>query len=83
MNSVDFLTNQVSVILRTYEVAHSYEGLRSEIHLRVNRGRSFAEIIGGAMANYLIQTQYHPDLINGAIEAAIATIQKESWKKQF
>ena len=83
MQSITFLTNEVSATLRDHGIAHSVDGVKDEIALRVNRARSFAEIVGGTLANYLIQTDISPDLINALIDRAIERIQIKSLEKQF
>ena len=83
MQSITFLTNEVSATLRDHGIAHSVDGVKNEIALRVNRARAFDEIVGGTLANYLIQTDWSADIINALIDRAIETIQKKSWEKQF
>lgn len=83
MQSITFLTNEVSATLRDHGIAHSVDGVKDEIALRISRHRSFAEIVGGTLANYLIQTDWSADIINALIDRAIERIQLKSLENQF
>ena len=82
-NSTAFLTLQTTRILDTLYVSFSATCLHSAISFRVNRGLSLDGVVGGALAECLINEDYSTDFINDLIDEVLASVRIASLNRSL
>ncbi len=83
MNTLVFLTTQIQSLLNIHFMNYSSNTLQQALSLRIRRGLSLEGVIGGALAEVLIEADYSPDFINDFIESAIQTITLASLERSI
>ena len=55
--------------------------LQTALRLRADRGRSFEHVVGGALAECLIEAGYETEFINGVIDAVLDSAFRDSLER--